>query len=147
MNEDPGQKAIGKLVDDGFSYVQRGCGGGGGRIADVDHPLAFFEQEIVHHASVRGDRLGPNSGRSRLEVFRFDFGDQPLQSPHECPFVVGPPHLAQAHLPVFQRHFSKTGITEGLKEVLEVQVELAVLLSRMRERRSVRIRPNRRSFV
>ena len=70
-----------------------------------------------------------DSGRSRLEVFRFDFGDQPLQGPYECPFVVGPPHLAQAHLPVFQRHFSKTGITEGLEEVLQVQVELAVSFS------------------
>ncbi len=30
---------------------------------------------------------------------------------------------------MFQRHFSKTGITEGFEEVLEVQVELAISFS------------------
>ena len=57
MNGDPGQKRSASLSTM-VSPMFREAVARGGRIADVDHMLAFLEQEVVHHVSVRGDRLG-----------------------------------------------------------------------------------------
>ena len=63
-----------------------------------------------------------------LEVFRFDFGDQPRRARTNAP-CCGTSTSRPSPSSSVSAHFSKTGITEGLEEVLDVQVELAISFS------------------
>ena len=54
-----------------------------GRGADVNHPLAFLNEKVIHHVSFRGDGLSPDAGRRGFQVFPLDFRDQPLEGSYK----------------------------------------------------------------
>ena len=114
--------------NDGCSDVERSGRGGWGRVADVNHPLAFLNEKVVHHVTSGSNGLSPDAGRRGFQVFPLDFRDQPLEGSNERSFVVWSPHLAQAHFPMFHRHFSKSRFEFSLAGVAINSKQLVIVL-------------------
>ncbi|MNH40105.1 hypothetical protein D3C79_1013740 [compost metagenome] len=67
------------LPHDLTADLQRGGCRRGGRIANMQRAAAFHKMEVVHQFAVGGQGLSTNAGRTGLNVFRLQFGDQPTR--------------------------------------------------------------------
>ena len=121
-----GSETFGQSIHDGLANVQRRRGGGGGGVANVHDVVGVLDQEVIRETTVRGHGLSPYAGGGGLEVLGLDFGNEAPKGFHERCLVVGSPHFAESHLPVFAGHSNESGVGEGLEEVAQVEVELAV---------------------
>lgn len=67
-------KAGSHPIQDGVADGQGGGGRGRRSITDVDDSPRFLDEEIIDHGAVRGNRLRPDAGPPRNQLFAADFG-------------------------------------------------------------------------
>jgi hypothetical protein len=63
---------------DGLANTQGSSCRWRGRIEDMNHSCSFNYVEVIHQATIRGQRLGSDTGPGRVDIRRIQFRDQPL---------------------------------------------------------------------